>query len=276
MQWVILGVVCGLMLEVYYANLMIVSILAVEAITQYGDALRMASRNPPLVAKLLARHLLFGATVLVVMLPTFVSRWVVYGGPFETGYLSIRNFLWGSPALFDVLFSSDHGLLAWTPILFLSFVGLVLFAVRSRQPGLAFLVAALAYYLFFAVYPDWDGISSYGNRFFVSLTPLFVLGLAVTLERAVTHFRQPRTAQAIASVILFFFVVWNLGLIYQWGTHLVPARGPISFRRAAYNQVAVVPRKLFSHLQNYFLRRGALMQQIERGDQEQMNDTAKP
>jgi hypothetical protein len=264
------------MLDVYYANLMIVSILAVEAITQYGDALRIASRNPPLVAKLLARHLLFAATVLVVMLPTFVSRWVVYGGPFETGYLSIRNFLWGSPALFDVLFSSDHGLLAWTPILLLSFVGLVLFAVRRRQPGLAFLVAALAYYLFFAVYPDWDGISSYGSRFFVSLTPLFVLGLAVTLERAVSYFRQPRTAQAIASVILFFFVVWNLGLIYQWGTHLVPARGPISFRRAAYNQVAVVPRKLFSHLQTYFLRRGDLMQQIERGDQEQMNDTAKP
>jgi len=30
--------------------------------------------------------------VIVAMIPTFVSRWIVYGGPFETGYVSIRDF----------------------------------------------------------------------------------------------------------------------------------------------------------------------------------------
>jgi hypothetical protein len=157
-----------------------------------------------------------------------------------------------------------------------SLVGLIWFAVLSPKPGLPFLIAAVTFYLFLALYPDWDGISSYGNRFFVSLTPLFILGLAVTLERLSTLVKQPRISLTTASIVLVVFVLWNLGLIYQWGTHLVPARGPISFRKAAYNQVAVVPRELASHVQSYFLRRSDLMREIERRDQEQLKEKSEP
>ena len=47
-------------------------------------------------------------------------------------------------------------------------------------------------------------------------------------------------------------MLWNLGLIFQWGTHLIPARGPISFREAAYNQFAVVPRTGRAELEKLF------------------------
>jgi hypothetical protein len=275
-QWIVMGLIVGLMLNVYYANLMIVSVLFVEGLSQYRGAVQNRSADVPKPYLLVTRQLLFGATVCVVMVPTFISRWIVYGGPFETGYLPVRDFLWHSPALLQVLFSTDHGLLAWTPLLTFSFIGLFLFAMRSTKAGLPFFVAALLYYLFFALYPDWDGISSYGNRFFVSLTPLFILGLAIALERFATFFKEPRVAKLVAAAILGCFAVWNLGLVYQWGTHLVPARGPISFRQAAYNQVAVVPRELFSHVQAYFFRRSDLMRQIERRDREQLNEIAKP
>ena len=128
----------------------------------------------------------------------------------------------------------------------------------------------VAFYLFISFYPDWAGISSYGNRFFVSLTPLFVLGLAYLLERVAAYFSQPRTALAVCSGVLACFVLWNLGLIYQWGTHLVPARGPISFRQVTYNQFYVVPGQLTSHLRSYFFRRSDLMRQIEQRDVEQL------
>ena len=152
------------------------------------------------------------------MIPTFVSRWIVYGGPFETGYVSIRDFLWRSPVFFSVLFSSDHGLLSWTPLLGLAILGLLFFAFRLPKVGIPFFTALVAFYLFISFYPDWAGISSYGNRFFVSLTPLFILGLAYLLERVAVHFSQPRVALAVCSGVLACFVLWNLGLIYQWGT----------------------------------------------------------
>ena len=147
---------------------------------------------------------------------------------------------------------------------------------RLPNVGIPFFTAVVAFYLFISFYPDWAGISSYGNRFFISLTPLFILGLAYLLERIAAHFTKPRVALALCSVVLAGFVFWNLGFIYQWGTHLVAARGPISFGEVAYNQFCVVPRQLTSHLRSYFFKRSDLMRQIERRDIEQMKKSAQP
>lgn len=275
-QWIILGLITGVMLNVYYANLMILAVLVVEGLRQYAHILRSGRETSPSLAKLAGGHLLFAVVVILVMLPTFVSRWIVYGGPFETGYLSLRDFLWHDPVFLSVLFSANHGLLAWTPILVLSIIGLVLFSLRIPQVGVPFVSACAAFYAFISFYPDWAGISSYGNRFFLSLTALFVLGLAFLLQCFASLFARPRVPAVLASGVLACFVLWNLGLIYQWGTHLVPARGPISFRRATYNQFHVVPDQLTSRLRTYFLRRGEMMEQIEKRDIEQLNESAEP
>jgi hypothetical protein len=274
-QWLLLGLIVGLMLNVYYPNLMVVSVLAVEAVAEYAQTARSA-RPAPLLLQLATRHLVFALVVCVTMLPTFVSRAIVYGSPFETGYLSLRAFLWKSPVLFSVLFSSTHGLLSWTPLLALAIVGLFLFAFRLPKVGVPFLAAVLALYLFISFYPDWAGVSSYGNRFFISLTPLFVFGLAYLLERLADRFSQPRTALAVCSAALLCFVLWNVGLIYQWGTHMIPVRGPISFRQVAYNQFFVVPSRLGSNLNAYLFRRGALMRQIEQKDMQDLNKSTDP
>jgi len=275
-QWLILGAIVGLMLDVYYPNLMIVTVLLVEAIGQYAHILRSGRSYSTTFLQLVSRHLLFALIVGVVMIPTFVTRAIVYGGPFETGYVSLRYFLWRSPVFFSVLFSFEHGLLSWTPVLAFAILGLLFFAVRLPKVGVPFVVAMVVFYLFICVYPDWAGISSYGNRFFVSLTPLFVFGLAYFLERVAARFSRPGFALAVCSGVLSCFVLWNLGMIYQWGIHLVPARGPISFREAAYNQFHVVPARLTSSLHTYFFRRGELMRQIERNDVDQQNKSAQP
>src|SRR5271167_1167166 len=126
-QWLLLGVIAGLMLNVYYPNLMVMPVLVIEALGNYRDALR---RKPgaPTVSKLLTWQLCFAVTIAVCLLPTFISRYIVYGSPFETGYLSLRSFLWDSPVFLQVLFSSDHGLFSWTPLLLISFVGICILA----------------------------------------------------------------------------------------------------------------------------------------------------
>jgi hypothetical protein len=273
-QWLLLGVIAGLMLNVYYANLMVMPVLVIEALGGYRDAFR---RDPgaPTVSKLLTAQVCFGMTVAVCLLPTFITRYIVYGSPFETGYLSLRSFLWDSPVFLRVLFSSDHGLFSWTPLLLISFLGICILARRTPKIGLPLLVASLCFYGFFSFYPDWDGISSFGNRFFVSLTALFVFGLAVCAERFAAPVKQARVAVAAVSLILLGFVTWNMGLVYQWGTHLIPPRGSISFRQAAYNQFVVVPRKMSGQLRTYLFRRGDLMQQIEKEDTKELKQGAE-
>jgi hypothetical protein len=151
-----------------------------------------------------------------------------------------------------------------------------LFARRSPHIGVPFLAAAVAFYLFISIYPDWAGISSFGNRFFISLTSLFIFGLAICLESLAARFSRQRAALLVSAAVLACFTLWNLGMIYQWGTHLIPARGPISFSQAASNQFQAVPCQIFSQLHSYFFRRGDMMRQIEQKDVEQLKKDAQP
>src|SRR6266851_4545134 len=272
-QWLLLAVITGLMLNVYYPNATVLTVLAVEAAPQYFSSFRRAARpgsEATLVLALLLRHFLFAAVSLICLLPTFLTRYVVYGSAFESGYIPLRDWLWRSPAFWAVLFSSNHGLLVWTPILVLAFAGLFLLWRQEPRSGAPLLVAFLAFYLFIACYPDWAGISSFGNRFFVSLTALFIIGLSVFLDRFAKFFRTRRAAFAAASAFLALFVFWNAGFMFQWGSHLIPARGPISFSEMIHNQFFVVPRQLSTDFRAYLFRRKALMQQIEQRDIQQL------
>ena len=275
-QWMILGAIAGLMLDVYYPNVLLLVVLLVEALPQYAHSLRSGPSASPTVPQLFMRHVLFVIVALLLMLPTFISRAIVYGGPFETGYVSLRLYLWRSPVFLSVLFSSNHGLLSWTPLLAFAILGLIFFSFRLPKIGVPFVAALVAFYLFISVYPDWAGISSFGNRFFVSLTALFILGLAYLLELVAARFTRPRAALAVWSAALACFAFWNLGLMYQWGVHLVPARGRVCFRAVAYNQFFVVPVRFASSMHTYFFRRSDLMQQIEKEDLQELNNSAQP
>jgi len=275
-QWLVLALIAGLMLNVYYANAMLLMILVVEALRDYARAFRAGHAAKAAVTQLLSRHFLFVAITLLSLLPTFVTRYIVYGNPFESGYYSVQNWAWRSPYFLAVLFSSEHGLFSWTPLLLLATVGLVLFSWREPRVGVPLLAAALAFYVFIACYPDWAGISSFGNRFFVSLTSLFILGLSVLLERASRLIRNQPVAVATASVVLAAFMSWNAEFMFQWGAHLIPARGPISWSTMIRNQFTVVPLQLKNLLQNYLLHRHDLMRQLEERDIEQLKKQSAP
>jgi hypothetical protein len=274
-QWLVLALIAGLMLNVYYPNATLLAVLVGEALPQYRATFGRTASAPaatpaaawPTLGALVLRHLLFCAVVLVSLLPTFLTRTILYGSPFASGYIPLSKWLWRSPVFFQVLLSSNHGLLAWTPIIILSFLGLLLFARRHPAAGLPFLAAVLAFYVFISCYPDWAGISSFGNRFFISLTPLFILGLAVFLDALSHLFSAPRTALLFSSVVLACFILWNLAFMFQWGTHLVPARGPIDFPQMVRNQFTAVPSAISSQLRAYLLGRRDLMRQIEERDQ---------
>jgi hypothetical protein len=123
-------------------------------------------------------------------------------------------------------------------------------------------------------YQNWDGISSFGNRFFVSLTPLFVVGLASFFGWIASKWSE-RRATAFAWSVTALFVLWNMGLIFQWGTHLMPARGRVNWRDVAYNQVAVVPAQSVRTVKAYLTRRGRLMEHLEEQDMQQLREQNK-
>jgi len=293
-QWCILALIAGLMLNVYYANATILVVLIVEAVRQYLAAFHKASPSATpdesradtsfsdassgvsTVAQLFVNHVLFNLIFIACLLPTFVSRCVIYGSALDSGYVPLKYWEWRSPYFLAVLFSSNHGLFVWTPVVILAVAGLLVFLRREPSVGTPIVAAMLAFYLLIACYPDWAGISSYGNRFFISLTAPFILGLSMLFDRGAALFRSSRVAVAAASSLVACLILWNMAFVFQWGTHLVPTRGPIVWSEMMHNQFFVVPRQVSSKLQAYFFHRGNLMRQIEQRDIEQMNEPPPP
>ena len=164
----------------------------------------------------------------------------------------------------------------WTPVLALAIIGLVFVPRRAKILTSYLSAGAAAFFYLISCYPDWAGISAFGNRFFISVTPIFIFGLALLLQRFGGFFRSYPRSFSLAASVLLLFIVWNFGFIFQWGAHLIPVRGPISFAEVAHNQFFVVPRELSTDARRYFFKRKALMEQIEDRDVKQLKEDPPP
>ncbi|HEY6464835.1 MAG TPA: glycosyltransferase family 39 protein [Candidatus Acidoferrales bacterium] len=264
LQWLNLGLIAGLMMDVYYINVVLLLLPAGESVAAYYSDLKRS--NGKRAAEMLLRNLVFSAALITAFLPTLVTKKIIYGSPLNFGYT--ERWFWNSPAFFKVAFSADHGFFVWTPVLILAIAGVGILARRTRI-GLWLLSVFAVYVYAIGCYQDWDGISSFGNRFFVSLTPIFVIGLAIFFQWLATLVRA-KTARLAVGLATAVLIAVNLGLMFQWGMHLIPPRGPISFRAAARNEVAVVPSMAAGVMRSYFTRRSGMMKQIEQEDVKQL------
>jgi hypothetical protein len=263
-----LGALGGLMMDVYYLNVALFVFPVVDLIrTERNEKLGAGRVSASSLAHFVLSMIALGAAALVAFLPTLITKKIIYGSFLNFGY--VESWFWYSPAFFKIFVSSEHGLFSWTPLLVFAVAG---FFLLRKYDGNFALCAALSFVIFaymLGCYQDWHGISSFGSRFFVSLTPLFVIGLAAFFAR-LASLLQERHAFAMIGSLVAIFVLWNAGLMFQWGTHLLPARGAISWRRAAYNQFAVVPGEAGNVIKAYLSGRSALMNRIEQQDVQQL------
>jgi len=121
------------------------------------------------------------------------------------------------------LFSPEHGFFVWTPLAIIASFGLIALAaglVPSRHrdarwmAGLFLLLFALQAYVSGCV-ESWTVAGSFGQRRFVAVTPLLVVGLAAIIPAI----RGWRSLVVAAAIVLSIW--WNLGLMAQFGLHLM-------------------------------------------------------
>jgi hypothetical protein len=235
LRWLFLGVIAGLMLDTYYPNAILLLLPFSDSLAALWKSVR--ARTYVHLAKVFAHNLLFASALIIAFVPTLITKKVLYGSLFYSGYK--QSWYWNSPAFFKVCFSS-HGLFSWTPILLPALLGL--FLLRKSQRALSFILmfTVFAFIYFIGCYQDWHAIPSFGNRFFISLSTIFILGLAALLNELTQLWKTRRIFLPVAAV-LSFFVFWNFGLMFQFAAHLFPQTGDVSWTQVAYNQFAVVP-----------------------------------
>jgi hypothetical protein len=208
---------------------------------------------------LLGDGAMFAAVAAIVALPQWIGKSVIYGSPFATGYRD--QFFWWSPRLWDTLFSSNHGAILWTPVILVGVAGL---ALLRRDARILWMSAAMVlFYVTIASYQNWHGLSSFGNRFFISLTLPLIIGVAAVFDRASRHGRRAALAAYGVSVLL---IAWNAGLAFQWVSKMIPNRGPVNMNLVIVQQTQI-PHYVLSYGYRYFTDRDNLIAEIERRDQ---------
>jgi len=174
-------------------------------------------------------------------------------GHFGPSRLVTRKMSWYAPHALDVLASMSHGFFFWTPLAVLALAGLALMAIKNQQGGdarrvgaLAILMTALQVYVGGSV-QSWDVAGAFGQRRFVALTVLLVVGLTALLVRA---WRPPsRRAAAAAAVAICLW--WNLALIAQFATRIMD-RKRLELGRNAYHAFVTIPRTAPALAARYF------------------------
>ena len=169
-----------------------------------------------------------GAGLAIGALPQLVAWKVIYGEyllrypPHGADFLRLDH-----PFLLETFFSSRHGLLSWTPVFWIGYLGFL--PLWRRRPSLArvLIVPLLAMTYVNVCSGDWWAGGSFSNRRFDSLLPIFAFGFAAAIDVGrrwvATH---PRYA---AGLLVLPFLVWSLALAEATQRGFVPRDDTVSF-----------------------------------------------
>ena len=190
-----------------------------------------------------------GLVALILFIPQMVVWKILYGSwlsgptPYLTGLAG--HFSWWPRHLFAVLFSERGGVLAWHPILLAGLIGLGL--LYRREHTLRNIVAlGLLGFIFqlwlIGSWSMWWGGASFGNRFFIGALPFLTPGMAFWIASPVPRRR------ALARSALALLIVWNMGLLVQYATEMIPREEAVSWWRVIRQNVIDVPAWLIDRL----------------------------
>jgi hypothetical protein len=187
-----------------------------------------------------------------------------YAGPSK---LVVRKMTWYSPHALEVLFSTEHGFLFWTPLAVVAIAGLVILLLRGagdarRTASCMLLMIAAQVYVSGSV-ESWKVAGAFGQRRFVAITVFLVIGLGILLRALLSSHHALRSTSPLArfatGTVLALCVWWNLALTALFGTGLMN-RQRLELQRNAYDAFVTVPAMAPDLAARYLTRRESFYQ----------------
>jgi hypothetical protein len=187
-------------------------------------------------------------------LPQLLAYQALNGRP-RPSELVTRKMNWAAPHALQVLGSPEHGFLVWTPLAVLCIAGLILLAVRGDRPrrrigACMLLMVALQVYVSGAV-ESWTVAGAFGQRRFVSISMLLVVGLA-----AIRQMLAAKQSRVLLNSAIVLCVWWNVALMAAFGTKMMD-RQRLEPRRNAYDAFVTLPRMAPDLVYRYLVQRSS-------------------
>ena len=201
---------------------------------------RRHNESVPERAHVLRTVLVAAATFAVVYAPQAIAYLTLNGRVFPSRLVT-RKMNWAAPHALQVLGSPEHGLFIWTPLAVLALAGLVVLAWRAgdtRRLAVCLLLMVAAQVYVAGSVESWTVAGAFGQRRFVGLTVLLVVGLAALADAV-----RLKAGRAVLLGSVLVCVWWNIGLTIQFGAGLMD-RQRLEPARNAYTTFVTLPRTL--------------------------------
>jgi hypothetical protein len=208
-------------------------------------------------------HALVGAAAAALVFTPQALAYLALNGRLGPSRLVARKMTWTAPHGFDVLASPAHGFFWWTPLALLAIAGLVMLwrHLPRGHRGIAAslgLMAAVQIYVAGSV-ESWTVAGAFGQRRFVALTAVLVIGLAAVLAAGARRgAMRVGLAAALAAACW-----WNVALVAQFGAGMMN-RQRLELAGIAYNTFVVMPRALPELTWRYLFDRASFYEATRR------------
>lgn len=213
-------------------------------------------RNEP--SRGVALKLVIAAIVFAIVFLPQALAYLALNGRIGPSRLVTRKMIWTAPHALQVLASPEHGFFWWTPLALVALAGLIWATWKRRHDATGWLAMCMLAMIAAEVYVNgsvdsWTLAGAFGQRRFVSLTPVLAVGLCAAIQSLSSRTRPWQLAAAIA---IGCSIWWNLALMVQFGTGLMD-RQRLQLGPNARHAFVTVPRELPGLVYRYLFERGS-------------------
>jgi len=223
-KWIALGIAAGICMLVRPQNVILLAIPAVLLLSLFIKAVKQKKNKD--VLSLFRWASFLAIFTIVTFLPQMLVWQVMYNSPITVPQ-GVNWMEWGNPKIVQVLFSSNHGLFAWTPILILGVIGFLFFFKKDRWTASALFLTFAAMVYINSVPNDWWGGFAFGGRRFSSTFPILAVGLASLLK----PFFEKKLFRYVVIAVSLAAILWNLSLVSIFSDNTIPHQGIIKTGR---------------------------------------------
>jgi hypothetical protein len=190
------------------------------------------------------RLVAFGLASAVVFSPQLMVYFILYGRPAPAPQIQNKMY-WTSPHFFEVLFSPQHGLFFWSPILLLFLIGGLLLFRRDLEAALVLAVGFVSQVYISGAVDSWTQAGAFGSRRFLGATVIFAVWGGWIFYKLTARIRKVGVA-GLAAV----FILWNVSLMIQFGLGIMD-RQRLVWSQIVHNHIYEVPPRLGSVISRY-------------------------
>jgi hypothetical protein len=139
---------------------------------------------------------------------TMTSKWIFYS------YGNEHFIYWKQPKILSVLFDTENGLLLYSPILLLTFAGLLLAwkEKRTNSAGVALIFPIITY--LFASWWAWTFGAAFGHRCYIDYYPVMAFPMAVAIEKIIESRKTYVIIPAFCMAAFFCFYSVKMSILF--------------------------------------------------------------